>query len=107
MPLTILKVVADTPELGQGDTAENPMPAPKATNTRVSAAAVTPPAITAAQETAEGSLVAVLDVISVLVAFVMAGRSGARSPADDNDMMQRKFRLHAARRLRKGEACGR
>jgi hypothetical protein len=67
-----LKVVVDTPEFGQGETAEKPMPAPNANNTNVKAAAVTAPAITAAQATAEGSLVAMLDAISVLDTSLIA-----------------------------------
>jgi hypothetical protein len=51
--MTDLSVVADMPEFGQGDTDEKPMPAPNASSTKVKAAAVTPPAITAAQETAD------------------------------------------------------
>jgi len=45
-----LNVVAETPESAQGETAEKPMPAPKASSTRVKAAAATAPAATAAQE---------------------------------------------------------
>src|SRR6478736_9047033 len=50
-PVPILKVVADTPELPQGDTTEKPMPAPKDRSTSVSARDATAPAKTAAQET--------------------------------------------------------
>src|SRR5947199_7607898 len=76
-PDVILNVVADTPELGQGDTVENPMPAPNARSTNVKAAAVTPPAMTAAQETAEGSFAVVLDATSALDASLMAECSAA------------------------------
>jgi hypothetical protein len=71
-----LKVVADMPELGQGETAEKPMPAPNATSNKVNAAAVTPPAMTAAQETAEGSFAVVLDAISALDRSLIMDRSG-------------------------------
>src|SRR5437016_9423135 len=64
MPAAILKVPAEMPELGHGDTLEKPMPAPNANSARVSAAAVTPPAITAAQETADSAIAP--DEISVL-----------------------------------------
>jgi hypothetical protein len=60
------------PELGHGETAEKPMPAPNASSTNVKAAAVTPPAITAAQEAADGSFTATLDPTSVLSASVIA-----------------------------------
>jgi hypothetical protein len=53
MPVPTLKVVADTPEFDQGETADSPMPAPKATKARVKAAAATAPAATAAHETAD------------------------------------------------------
>jgi hypothetical protein len=71
MPAASLKVVADMPELGQGETAEKPIPAPNASSTNVKAAAVTPPAVTAAQETADWSFAGVLDAISVLDTSVM------------------------------------
>jgi hypothetical protein len=49
-PVPILKVVAETPELPQGETTENPMPAPKDKSTSVSAREATAPAKTAAQD---------------------------------------------------------
>jgi hypothetical protein len=48
-----LKVDAETPESDQGDTADKPIPAPKAISSRVKAAAAMAPAATAAQETPE------------------------------------------------------
>src|ERR1700716_1288449 len=53
MPAPTLKVVADTPEFDHGEMDDRPVPAPKAINRRVSAAAATAPAATAAHETAE------------------------------------------------------
>lgn len=50
-PVPILNVVAETPELPQGDTTENPIPAPKDSSTKVSAKEATAPARTAAQDT--------------------------------------------------------
>src|ERR1700680_3017708 len=50
-PVPILNVVAETPELPQGDTTENPMPAPKDRSTSVRARDATAPAKTAAQDT--------------------------------------------------------
>src|ERR1700689_1521660 len=50
-PVPILNVVAETPELPQGETTENPMPAPKDKSTRVSAKDATAPAKTAAHDT--------------------------------------------------------
>jgi hypothetical protein len=48
-----LNVPADTPAFDQGETAENPIPLPNASSTKVSAAVATPPAIIAAQEVAD------------------------------------------------------
>jgi hypothetical protein len=45
-----VNVPLDTPELDQGEMAENPMPAPKASSTNVRAAAAIPPAAIAAQD---------------------------------------------------------
>src|SRR4030081_3588742 len=53
MPAPTLKVVADTPEFDHGEMDDRPVPAPKAINRRVSAAAAIAPAATAAHETAE------------------------------------------------------
>src|SRR5882757_4924004 len=53
MPAPTLKVVADTPEFDHGEIDDRPVPAPKAIKRRVSAAAATAPAATAAHETAE------------------------------------------------------
>src|SRR4030081_607715 len=53
MPAPTLKVVADTPEFDHGEIDDRPVPAPKAINRRVSAAAAMAPAATAAHETAE------------------------------------------------------
>src|SRR5579864_1541974 len=53
MPVPSLKVEAETPESDQGDTADRPIPAPKATSSRVSAAVATAPAATAPQDTPE------------------------------------------------------
>src|ERR1700709_484103 len=50
-PLPILNVVAETPELPQGETTENPMPAPNDKSTSVRASEATAPAKTAAQDT--------------------------------------------------------
>ena len=50
-PVPILNVVAETPELPQGETTENPIPAPKDRSTSVRAKDATAPANTAAQET--------------------------------------------------------
>jgi hypothetical protein len=66
-----LNVLADTPAFDQGETAENPIPLPNASNTKVSAAAATPPAMIAAQEVADwpdSTTVAV----SLLIVSVMA-----------------------------------
>src|SRR5579883_847678 len=52
MPVPMLKVVDETPELAQGETAEKPMPAPNAMSNRVSAPLAKPPAITAPHEMA-------------------------------------------------------
>jgi predicted phage gp36 major capsid-like protein len=46
----ISKVVAETPELNQGDTTENPSPAPNDNKTNVNAQEAIAPARTAAQE---------------------------------------------------------
>src|SRR3981081_2691029 len=58
-PVPILNVVAETPELPQGDTTENPMPAPKDRSTSVRASDATAPAKTAAQDTpgTDGSMI--------------------------------------------------
>src|SRR4051794_7372377 len=53
MPAPTLNVVADTPEFDHGEIDDKPVPAPKAIKRRVSAAAATAPAATAAHETAE------------------------------------------------------
>src|SRR6266852_5209380 len=53
MPAPTLNVVIETPESDQGETAENPIPAPKAKSSKVKAAVATAPAATAAQETAD------------------------------------------------------
>jgi hypothetical protein len=53
MPAPTLNVVIETPESDQGETAEKPIPAPKAKSIRVRAAAATAPAATAAHETAD------------------------------------------------------
>src|ERR1700722_2947646 len=50
-PVPILNVVAETPELPQGETTENPMPAPNDKSTSVRARDATAPAKTAAQDT--------------------------------------------------------
>src|SRR3984957_18619978 len=50
-PVPILNVVAETPELPQGETTENPMPAPNDKSTSVNARDATAPAKTAAQDT--------------------------------------------------------
>src|ERR1700712_1198801 len=50
-PVPILKVVADTPEFPQGETTENPMPAPNDRSTSVNARDATAPAKTADQDT--------------------------------------------------------
>src|ERR1700686_541967 len=55
MPAPTLKVVDDTPELDQGEIDDNPVPAPKAIRTKLSAAAAPAPAATAAHDTAESS----------------------------------------------------
>jgi hypothetical protein len=49
-------VVAEGPELGQGDTEESPRPDPRASKIRATAAMATAPAIIAAQDTAERAL---------------------------------------------------
>src|SRR5258708_1400177 len=50
-PVPISKPVAETPELAQGETTENPRPAPNANKTNVNAQEATAPATTAAHET--------------------------------------------------------
>src|ERR1700684_2826830 len=50
-PVPILNIVAETPELPQGETTENPIPAPKDRSTSVRARDATAPANTAAQDT--------------------------------------------------------
>jgi hypothetical protein len=50
-PVPISNVVDDIPELPQGETTENPRPAPNDKRTSVSASDATAPAPTAAQET--------------------------------------------------------
>jgi hypothetical protein len=50
-PVPILNVVADTPELPQGDTTAKPIPAPNDRRTKVIASEAAAPANTAAQET--------------------------------------------------------
>src|SRR3984885_10674731 len=50
-PVPILNVVAETPELPQGETTENPMPAPNDKSTSVRARDATAPAKTAAHDT--------------------------------------------------------
>src|SRR5579862_3817186 len=67
MPVPILKVAAETPESDHGDTADKPIPAPKATSKSVSAAAAAAPAATAAQETPEPRR-SISDVGLVLIA---------------------------------------
>jgi hypothetical protein len=47
------KVVEETPELGQGETTENPSPTPNANSTSVRAAEATPPARMAGHATAD------------------------------------------------------
>jgi hypothetical protein len=49
-------VVAEGPELGQGDTEESPRPDPKASKIRPTATIANAPAIIAAQDTAETAL---------------------------------------------------
>jgi hypothetical protein len=65
-----LNVLADTPAFDQGETAENPIPLPNASNTKVSAAAATPPAIIAAQEVADWpdstTLAVSLPIVSIM-----------------------------------------
>jgi hypothetical protein len=51
-PAPMLNVVAEIPEFDQGETADNPIPAPNARSTSVKAAEATPPATIAAHETA-------------------------------------------------------
>src|SRR3982074_23307 len=53
MPVPVLNVEAETPESDQGDTADKPIPAPKATSKSVSATAAAAPADTAAHDTPE------------------------------------------------------
>src|SRR6201999_2927488 len=50
-PVPILKVVAETPELPQGETTAKPMPTPKEIRTRVIDKDAAAPASTAAQDT--------------------------------------------------------
>ena len=50
-PVPILNVIVETPELPQGETTENPMPAPNDKRTSVRARDATAPAKTAAQDT--------------------------------------------------------
>jgi hypothetical protein len=54
------------PELDHGEIDENPMPAPNANNTNVSAAAATPPAAIAAHDTADWFSSSTLPGTSVL-----------------------------------------
>src|SRR5690349_8590466 len=53
MPVAILKVSPEMPELDHGEIAENPIPAPNANSNKVKAAIATPPAAIAAQDTAD------------------------------------------------------
>jgi hypothetical protein len=53
MPAATPRLVADTPAPDQGETAENPIPAPKARSRRANAAIATPPAATAAHDMAD------------------------------------------------------
>src|SRR5260221_13975165 len=50
-PVPISKLVAETPELANGETTEKPRPAPNDNNTSVNAQEATAPARTAAHET--------------------------------------------------------
>src|ERR1700733_8890204 len=52
-PVPILNVVADTPALPHGETADSPRPVPSDSSTSVKAHEATAPARTAAQETPE------------------------------------------------------
>src|SRR5580700_8932713 len=61
MPAATPSVEADTPDPIQGDTAENPIPAPKARSTSANAAITTPPAATAPQETPDNEASASID----------------------------------------------
>jgi hypothetical protein len=50
-PVPILNVVAETPELPQGETTAKPIPAPNDRRTKVNASEAAAPANTASQET--------------------------------------------------------
>jgi hypothetical protein len=53
MPVPILKVVAETPEVSQGETTLNPSPVPNARTTKVTARDATEPTNIAPQEAPE------------------------------------------------------
>jgi hypothetical protein len=53
MAVITVKVVAEAPRWGQGDTEANPIPAPRATNIRLVAIAVIAPAKMAGHEAAD------------------------------------------------------
>src|SRR5260370_37979873 len=82
MPAATLKVSLEIPELGHGEIDENPMPAPNANNTNVSAAAATPPAAIAAHDTADwfssSTLpgTSVLNVMAALPPFIVVVTTG-------------------------------
>src|SRR6202022_3130176 len=75
-------VVADTPLFCQGETLENPSPAPNARSTRVTAADDNPPAMIAAQETADTAESSVPgdSLRTIASAIAVLPRSAAKPP---------------------------
>src|SRR6266511_3323435 len=87
MPAATLKVSLEIPEFDHGEIDENPMPAPNANNTNVSAAAATPPAAIAAHDTADWFSSSALPTTSVFK--VMAAFSRLSSVATTRDLCKK------------------
>src|ERR1700692_3330862 len=81
MPAITLKVVAETAGF-QGDTAEKPMPAPKASSISMSAEVATAPAAIAGQDTPEARLSIVLVTGSMACKLISSPPLIKSSPQD-------------------------
>src|SRR5436190_9000040 len=88
MPAARLKVSLEMPAFDQGEMAENPIPAPKASSNSVNAAVVTPPAAMAAQDTADWfssrapTRVSVLRLLVMVMAMVSMLRATSQQHSD-------------------------